>query len=209
MNNKINPQSLRPADLMRLLNTAGFGMVLTEHRLRRHRNRAGFAIGSDKTINLFKYAAWLTHEFFREKPQAMDYMEKKRQANLRSMAAVRAAQDIGELPEVVNPERKIVSLHSFKTFCETYFAEIFYLNWSEDHIRVIEKIERAVRYGGLFAMACPRGFGKSVLCQVGVIWAALSGTTPFICLIAASAERAQNLLENIKTWLETNPLYPS
>ena len=94
MNNKINPQSLRPADLMRLLNTAGFGMVLTEHRLRRHRNRAGFAIGSGKTINLFKYAAWLTHEFFREKPQAMDYMEKKRQANLRSMAAVRAAQDI-------------------------------------------------------------------------------------------------------------------
>jgi hypothetical protein len=39
-----------------------------------------------------------------------------------------------------------------------------------------------------------------------VIWAALSGTTLFVCLIAASADRAQNLLENIKTWLETNPL---
>ncbi|MCL2624161.1 MAG: phage terminase large subunit family protein [Planctomycetaceae bacterium] len=206
MNNKINPQSLKPAALMRLLNTAGFGMVLTEHRLRRHRNRAGFAIGTEKEINLFKYAAWLTHEFFREKPQAMDYLEKKRQANLKSMAAVRAAQDIGELPEVVNPERKIVSLHSFKTFCETYFAEIFYLHWSEDHIRVIEKIERAVRQGGLFAMAMPRGAGKSCLCQVAVLWAALDGAAPFICLIAASAERAQNLLENIKTWLETNTL---
>jgi len=35
-------------------------MMLTEHRLRRHRNRAGYAIGSGKTIHLFKYAAWLT-----------------------------------------------------------------------------------------------------------------------------------------------------
>ena len=119
MSNKINPQSLKPAALMRMLNTAGLGTVITEHRLRRHRNRAGYAIGSEKTINLFKYAAWLTHEFYREKPTAMDYFEKKRQANLKSMEAVRAAQDIGELPFVVNPERKIIALSSFKTFCET------------------------------------------------------------------------------------------
>ncbi len=60
---KINPQSLKPAALMRILNTAGFGTVITEHRLRRHRNRAGYAIGSEKTINLFQYAAWLTLEY--------------------------------------------------------------------------------------------------------------------------------------------------
>jgi hypothetical protein len=95
---------------MRLLNTAGLGTVLTEHRLRRHRNRAGFAIGTESTINLFKYAAWLTHEFYREKPAAMDYLEKKRIANIKCMEAVRAAQDIGELPEVENPERKAASL---------------------------------------------------------------------------------------------------
>ncbi len=39
-----------------------------------------------------------------------------------------------------------------------------------------------------------------------MLWAALIGATPFVCLIAASAERAQDLLENIKIWLETNPL---
>jgi len=56
MNNKINPQSLKPAALMRLLNTAGFGMVLTEHRLRRHRNRAGFAIGTESVQSIHREA---------------------------------------------------------------------------------------------------------------------------------------------------------
>jgi hypothetical protein len=206
MTDKINPQSLKPAVLMRLLNTAGFGTVITEHRLRRHRNRAGYVIGTEKTINLFKYAAWLTHEFFREKPQAKDYFEKKRQQNLKSLEAVRAAQDIGRIPETVNPLRKESAIASFKVFCETYFSEVFYLPWSPDHLRVIDKIERAVRNGGLFALAMPRGSGKTVLCQTAVVWSALSGAAPFICLIAASADRAQNLLENIKTWLETNIL---
>jgi hypothetical protein len=206
MTDKINPQSLRPAVLMRLLNTAGFGTVITEHRLRRHRNRAGYIIGTEKTVNLFKYAAWLTHEFFREKPQAMNYFEKKRQQNLKSLEAVRAAQDIGQFPETINPLRKESAIASFKVFCETYFSEVFYLPWSPDHLRVIDKIERAVRNGGLFALAMPRGSGKTVLCQTAVVWSALSGAAPFICLIAASADRAQNLLENIKTWLETNIL---
>ena len=119
---------------------------------------------------------------------------------------MRAAQDIGEIPPVADPLRRETALASFKTFCETYFAEIFYLPWSDDHLKVIQKIERAVLNGGLFALAMPRGSGKTVLCQTAVIWAALSGAAPFICLIAASADRAQNLLENIKTWLETNSL---
>jgi hypothetical protein len=206
MNNKVNAQSLKPAALMRLLNTAGFGTVLTEHRLRRHRNQAGYQIGTEKTINLIKYAAWLTLHFFREKSVPKDYFEKKRQQNLKSLDAVRAAQDIGEIPAVVNNIRKSEALASFKTFCETYFSEVFYLPWSPDHLRVIDKIEKAVRSGGLFAMAMPRGSGKTVLCQTAVVWAALSGAVSFICLIAASADRAQNLLENIKTWLETNIL---
>ena len=204
--NKMNPHSLKPAALMRLLNHAGFGTVLSEHRLRRHRNKAGYAIGDDKTVNLIKYAAWLTHEFFGEKPQTTDYFEKKKQQAIKSAEAVRAVQDIGELPAVVNPKRKAAALKSFRVFCETYFREIFYLPWSVDHLRVITKIERAVQSGGLFAMAMPRGSGKSALCQVAVVWAGFSGAAPFICLIASSAERAQNLLENIKTWCETNPL---
>ena len=55
---------MKPAELMRVLNTAGRGTVLTETRLRRHRNRAGYTIGDARTVNLFRYAAWLTIEHF-------------------------------------------------------------------------------------------------------------------------------------------------
>ncbi len=202
----INPQSMKPAELMRVLNTAGRGTVLTETRLRRHRNRAGYTIGDARTVNLFRYAAWLTLEHFAPREEPQDYAERKRRQTERNAEAVRAVQDIGQLPAVVDPDRKAAAEESFRTFCETYFGEVFYLPWSDDHLKVIAKIERAVRTGGLFAMACPRGMGKTVLCQTAVLWAALTGATPFVTLIAASADRAKDLLENIKTWLETNPL---
>ncbi|MCC7408091.1 MAG: phage terminase large subunit family protein [Phycisphaeraceae bacterium] len=216
----IDPRTLRPADLLRLLNATsvgrsggGGGGVLTEAQLRRHRNQAGYTLNNSRdprAIDLFRYAAWLTLEYFNpRKRESLSYEEQKARQAERNAEAVRAAQDIGELPGVADPERKARCGNvsgGFRAFCETYFAEVFYLPWSDDHLRVIDKIERAVRTGGLFAMAMPRGSGKTVLCQAAVLWSALVGATPFVCLIAASAERARDLLENIKIWLETNPL---
>ena len=48
-----------------------------------------------------------------------------------------------------------------RKFCETYFPDIFYLGWSKDHFEVIERLETAIREGGLFALAMPRGTGKT------------------------------------------------
>ena len=202
----IDPRRLRPADLLRLVNSAGRGEVLTEFQLRRHRNRAGYAIGDGRTVDLFRYAAWLTLEHAKPAEEPLTYDQQKARQAERNAEAVRSAQEIGEIPAVADPERKARCEASFRTFCETYFPEVFYLPWSDDHLRVIQRIEKAVRTGGLFAMAMPRGSGKTVLCQTAVLWSALTGATPFVCLIAASAERARDLLENIKIWLETNPL---
>ena len=206
-----NPRQLRPADLLRIVNAVDIPNAepLTEFQLRRHRNRAGYSISDSsnpQTVDLFRYAAWLTLESVKPKSGPLSYEEQKARQAERNAEAVRSAQDIGEIPAVVDPDRKARCVASFRTFCETYFAEVFYLPWSDDHLRVIEKIERAVRTGGLFAMAMPRGSGKTVLCQAAVLWAALIGASPFVCLVAASAERARDLLENIKIWLETNPL---
>lgn len=202
----INPRRIRPSVLARLLNSLGQGEVISERQLRRHRNRAGYTIGDAKTVDLFRYAAWLTLEYHKPKEAPASYEEVKRRQAQRNAELVRAAQDIGDIPDVVDPARRARCEESFRTFCETYFPDVFYFSWSDDHLRVIDKIERAVRTGGLFAMAMPRGSGKTVLCQTAVLWSALIGATPFVCLIAASAERARDLLENIKIWLETNPL---
>jgi len=208
---KNNPRNIKPADLVRTLNSTPLGEVISERQLYRHRMRAGYRIGDGKHIDLLRYASWLVDALEeRRHAQTPDaktaYEAMKARAAARNADMARAGQDIGELPAVVNPERKNRAMGNFRFFCETYFPEIFYLPWSRDHHRVIDKIERAVLNGGLFAMAMPRGSGKTVLCQTAVVWAALIGATPFVCLVAASADRAVQLLETIKTWLETNPL---
>jgi len=201
---QINPTKLKPTDLTRLLNSAGFGEVLNERTLRRHRNRAGYTIGDARTVNLFQYAAWLTQQYLAPPKESRNYDQIREAARLRNAELARAGQDIGHIPAVVNPDRKTKAMASFKFFCDAYFPDVFYLTWSADHHKVIAKIELAVLKGGLFALAMPRGSGKTVLMQMACLWSALIGATEFVCLIAASADRAKNLLENIKVWLETN-----
>jgi hypothetical protein len=159
---QINPTKLKPAELTRLLNSAGMGEVINDSLLRRHRNKAGYTIGDTSTVDLFRYAAWLTLEYLEPPKPQRSYEEMKEAARLRNAELARAGMDIGKIPEVVNPERKIKAMESFKTFCETYFPEVFYLPWSPDHLKVIEKIEQAVLKGGLFALAMPRGSGKAL-----------------------------------------------
>lgn len=61
-------------------------------------------------------------------------------------------------------------------------------------------------HGGLFAMATPRGFGKSCLCEIACLWAMLFGHRDFICLIGSDEGHAQSMLESIKTELDSNDL---
>ena len=203
---KINPTKLKPADLIRLLNSAGLGEVTSGSSLHRHRNRAGYAIGDGQTVDLLRYAAWLTGVYLEPKAPKADYAALKESARQRNLEMARVGRDIGAIPPVVNTERKEQAVSSFKFFCERYFPDVFYLPWSADHLKVIDKIEQAVLKGGLFALAMARGSGKTSLMQMACLWAALIGATEFVCLIAASADRAQHLLETLKVWLETNDL---
>ena len=76
--------------------------------------------------------------------------------------------------------------------------------WSGDHLKVIAKIETAVLRGGLFAMAMPRGSGKTTLAETACIWAMLTGAQEFVCLIGSDAGHARSMLESIKVEFETN-----
>ena len=202
----INPNKLRASDLIRLVNSTHRGEVLTEAILRRQRMKAGFQIGDQRTISLPKYAGWLTLEYYKPAKDLQSYDDVKEAARQRNADMARAGRDIGNIPAVVNLPRRQEALKSFKHFCRVYFPDVFYLPFSPDHEMVIEKIEEAVLHGGLFALAMPRGSGKTCLMQMACVWAALSGNTEFVCLVAASGDRAKDLLENIKVWFETNPL---
>lgn len=135
---------------------------------------------------------------------AGQYERKKEWARLHNRAIAAAAQEIAPLPPVVNPERKERCRYSFKSFCEEYFSSVFTLAWSEDHLFVISQIEKTVLTGQNIAIALPRGTGKTSLCTIGVLWAALYAHVLFPVLIAANKDRAVRLVGNIMTWLETN-----
>jgi len=103
----IDVRRLRPAELLRLVNSTPLGTVLGERQLYRHRSEAGFRLGDGRHVDLFRYAAWLVDR--RRAPPAprreADYESMKERARARNAALSVAGRDIGELPDVVNPER--------------------------------------------------------------------------------------------------------
>jgi len=209
----IDPRNLRPTELARLLNSTPLGEVINERQLRRHRTRAGLRIASaedSNRVDLLRYVGWLVSERHRPKPNGEEllsgYDAHRERARARNVAMSLSGRDIGELPEVVDPERRSKCEQSFRRFCETYFPQTFSLPWSDDHLKVIAKIEQAVLEGGLFAMAMPRGSGKTTLCEIACLWAILIGAREFVALTGADEEHAANMLDSIKAELENSDL---
>jgi hypothetical protein len=210
-----DPRRLKPGVLVQTLNSTPLGEVHSDRLLRRHREQAGMRIGDGKSIDLLRYAAWLCQQELagQAKPRqstadpAIDpYQLKKLREAARNREKSRAGRDIAPLPEVINPDRREACRYSFRLFCETYFPDLYDLAWSKDHLKVIAKIERVVMKGGLFAIAMPRGNGKSTLCECACLWASLYGYRKYIVLLGSSADAAEESLLNIKTQLEENEL---
>lgn len=103
-------------------------------------------------------------------------------------------------------ERRRKAVESFGFFCETYGKGTFRLRWSAAHIRAIDKIERVIRDGDLFAFAMARGGGKSALCRWGVKWGIANGHTPYAVLIGATDAAARKELKKIREVLRYNDL---
>ncbi len=205
----LNPSNMRVVDVARLLNSTTQGFVLAQARLYREFNRVGFRIASaenSRNINLLKYIAWIfdRKHTLEEPVSARSYEDRRNAERNRQAEQSLAGRDIGALPEVVNPQRKADCERNFQLFCESYFPETYALSWSPDHLKAIEKIETAVMTGGLFALAMPRGSGKSTLTETAALWSMLYGHREFVTLIGATESAALEMLDSIKTELEVN-----
>ena len=136
----------------------------------------------------------------------MAYDEYKRIQAERMAEQSRVGRDIAPIPTVVEPKRRSAACESFRTFCESYFPESFYIPWADDHLTVMSSIERAVLEGGLFAVAMPRGSGKSTLAETACLWSMLYGHRQFVALIGADESHAVSMLDSLKTELAGNEL---
>lgn len=124
----------------------------------------------------------------------------------RSRLGSLSVREIGPLPAVVDPARRERCRLSLADFCKTYEAATFDLPWSPDHLKVIATIERAVRDGGQFALAMPRGSGKTCLCIAAGEWALLYGFHKFVLLVGATETAADEMLQSIRQALGENEM---
>ena len=133
------------------------------------------------------------------------HTHRERERNRRRQATL-AKQEIGDIPEIVDPHRRGEAGESFERFCRSYFPNIFTLPWATYHHDLIGAVENAVHQGEWSCMAVPRGGGKTSLMEAGILWAALYSYARFSSLICSSDARAIERLNNIKVELRTNDL---
>jgi hypothetical protein len=116
-------------------------------------------------------------------------------------------REIGEISDIVDIKRRIRCRDSLRHFCEIYNPEAFSLAWSEDHLRVIARIEEAVTRGALYALAMPRGSGKTTVCRMAALWAISYAHCRYLFLIGANAGKAEDALDTVKTLVRFLPRY--
>jgi len=134
--------------------------------------------------------------------------EAKRLANLEaSRERTRAGSDIGEIPKVVDAARRESCRLDLEGFLITYFPFSTGLSpFSDDHKRVISRIQDCILRGGRFTNAVYRGFAKSTISENSLLWAILYGHRRFGAIFAAEAGLADKAITSIKTELSDNDL---
>lgn len=115
--------------------------------------------------------------------------------------------EIGDLPAVVNPERRESCRLNLLLFLTTYFPNSTGLKpFSEDHARVIERIQRCILHGGRFVNAVYRGFAKTTISENSGLWAVLFGHRKFVPIFGSDQSAADGIIDSLKRELEGNDL---
>src|SRR5687767_15040106 len=104
---------------------------------------------------------------------AVEYAEKRRDQIKKIQQAQRsAANEIGDLLLVADPSRKAACERDLFAYLQTYYPASTGLSpFSEDHKRVIARIQDCIFGGGRFAEMVYRGFAKTTIAQNTAVWA--------------------------------------
>ena len=117
------------------------------------------------------------------------------------------SKDIGELPPVVNPERRAMCEADPVEFLRVYFPRSTGLSpLSDDHKRMIARMSDCATKGGRFANAVYRGFGKTSVALGMALWAVLYGRRKFVLLLGSRTQHAAKMMQRLQTELYNNDL---
>lgn len=138
------------------------------------------------------------------------YRQKLVESNATNLLRSVKGREIGgeewgaEGPSAEELELREACRLDLRLFLESYFPKAFPLAWSEDHVRVIARIQTTIIEGGTFALAMPRGSGKTSILERAAIWALLYRHKRYVAVIAAKESLGEKILKSIKKELQGN-----
>ena len=140
--------------------------------------------------------------------KSKEAIERRRAKTLeRGRATTAKGADIGEPPAIADRARRDSCRKDLAKFLETYFPFSTGLSpFSDDHKRVIGRIQDCILRGGRFVNAVYRGFAKSTISENALLWAILYGHRRFGAIFAAEAGLADKAITSIKLELAENDL---
>lgn len=140
--------------------------------------------------------------------KSQEALERRRLATIeRGRETSRLGADIGAIPAVKDPARRERCRADLLAFLVEYFPLSTGLSpFSEDHRRVISRIQDCILRGGRFTNAVYRGFAKSTISENALLWAILYGHRKFGAIFAAESSLADKAITSIKTELSDNDL---
>jgi hypothetical protein len=130
--------------------------------------------------------------------------DAKRQRHIeagRKVARVRQHDD--PPPEVCRKRKRLEK--DFPAWLRFHGGEAFADKWSPDHLAVLAKIKEAIDKGGHFALAMPRGHGKTTILKWSLLYVMLTGKRRYVVVVAATAELAGALTDFVRAQLIESP----
>ena len=109
-------------------------------------------------------------------------------------------RNIGKIPTIENWERRNACKRNLQLFIETYAMEDKW-PFSEDHVRIIGKMQNCILHGGKFIEAVYRGFGKSTTTELAGLWAVLYGHKQYMPVVTATTPKGKEVICDVKILL--------
>ena len=136
-------------------------------------------------------------ESLKEVPPPLSQQDKKRKRDRDRINAKTATKnEIGQLPECVDPVTRQKCLDSLLFFLTHCFPAIFTDPFGEVQLASIAHEENVIRRGsGKLNKYEPRGYGKSTRSILSGVWGALNGYQDFTMICCDSMEKSQDLLK--------------
>jgi hypothetical protein len=127
--------------------------------------------------------------------------------SLKQARLVDASRKLARIVKHTDPDAKAKAARtrlekSLTKWIKHHGGEAFDSPFSRDHKKVLAKIETAINKGGMFALAMPRGGGKSTILKWATLYCILTGRRKYVVVVAATAEFAQAIVDFVRQQIQ-------